>query len=60
MRGLIHLDSRGQHTLGKMPGKHTDVWVVTNTIIAPRYHRSLLRIKRSAPTQKDQHSKDLE
>lgn len=22
MRGLIHLDSRGQHTLGKMPGKH--------------------------------------
>lgn len=45
MRGSIHLDSGGQHALEKMPGKHTDVWVVTNTILTPRSHRSLLRRK---------------
>lgn len=48
MRGLIYLDSRGQHTLEKMPEKHNGVWVVTNIIRTPCCHHSLLRVMCSA------------
>lgn len=54
MRGLIYLDSRGQRTLGKMPEKHNDVWVVTNIIRTPCYHHSLLRVMCSAPKARTQ------